>query len=75
MQRAGLKSSNVKHFQFWQHHNKPIELWSNEVIQQKLDYIHYNPIEAGFVTEPQHWKYSSAVNFNGFGGVIEIDEM
>ena len=26
------KSSNVKHFQFWRHDNKPIELWSNTVI-------------------------------------------
>ncbi|MGB4774927.1 MAG: transposase, partial [Daejeonella sp.] len=25
--RAGAKSSNVKYHQFWQHHNKPIELW------------------------------------------------
>jgi REP element-mobilizing transposase RayT len=26
------KSSNVKHYQFWRHDNKPIELWSNKVI-------------------------------------------
>ena len=28
------KSSNTTNFQFWRHDNKPIELWSNEVIQQ-----------------------------------------
>jgi hypothetical protein len=26
-------------------HDKPIELWSNKVIQQKTDYVHNNPIE------------------------------
>ena len=37
-ERAGSKSSNVKANQFWQHNNKPIELWSAEVIEQKADY-------------------------------------
>lgn len=39
------KTSNTNKFQFWRHDNKPIELWSNEVIQQKIDYIHNNPVE------------------------------
>jgi putative transposase len=73
MERAGKQNSNVKNSQFWQQHNKPIELWSNEVIDQKLDYIHNNPVEAGFVIEPQSWKYSSAANYCGELGVIEID--
>ncbi|GAB3200455.1 REP element-mobilizing transposase RayT [Pontibacter aydingkolensis] len=73
MERAGLKNSNVKHRQFWQQHNKPIELWSPAVIDQKIDYIHNNPVEAGFVSEPEHWKYSSAVDFSGGKGLLEID--
>ena len=31
-ERAGKKKSNIKKYQFWQHHNKPIELWSTKVI-------------------------------------------
>jgi putative transposase len=73
MEQAGQKSSNVKGRQFWQHNNKPIELWSPHVIDQKVDYIHNNPVEAGFVTEPWHWKYSSAVDYSGGKGVLEID--
>ena len=38
-ERAGKKQSNVKTYQFWQHNNKPIELWSAEVIKQKVNYI------------------------------------
>lgn len=70
--RAGAKSSNVKEYQFWQHDNHPIELWSAEVIEQKADYIHYNPVVAGFVNEPHEWRYSSAIDYSGGKGLIEI---
>ncbi len=72
-ERAGSKSSNVKERQFWQHNNKPIELWSPAVIDQKVEYIHNNPVEAGFVKEPWHWKYSSAIDYSGGKGVLDID--
>jgi putative transposase len=73
MERAGLKNSNVKHRQFWQQHNQPITLWSPAVIDQKVNYIHYNPVEAGFVTEPHYWKYSSALDYSCGKGLLEID--
>ena len=73
MQRAGSKNSNVKDRQFWQQHNKPIELWSPAVIDQKVEYVHMNPVEAGFMMEPHYWKYSSAIDYNGGKGVLEID--
>ena len=72
-ERAGMQSSNVKGKQLWQHHNQPVELWSPEVIEQKVDYIHNNPVVSGFVVEPWHWKYSSALDYCGGKGVIEID--
>jgi REP element-mobilizing transposase RayT len=72
-EKAARYKANVKAGQFWQHHNKPIELWSPEVIDQKAEYIHQNPVEAGFVTEPWHWKYSSAIDHSGGKGLLEID--
>jgi len=73
MERAGKKKSNVKQRQFWQQHNKPIELWNEKVIQQKIDYIHNNPVESGFVADPIDWKYSSARNYQEDQTVLEID--
>lgn len=70
--RAGSKSSNVSKSQFWQHNNMPIELWSAEVIDQKADYLHNNPVVAGFVNEPHEWRYSSAIDYSGGKGLIEI---
>jgi len=70
--RAGAKSSNNTNYQFWQHNNKPIALWTPKVIEQKADYIHNNPVEAGFVSEPWHWQYSSAADYSGGKGLIDI---
>ena len=73
MERAGKKNSNVSKRQFWQQHNKPIELWNNKVVKQKIDYIHNNPVEQGFVTDPVDWKYSSARNYGDDDSVLKID--
>jgi REP element-mobilizing transposase RayT len=72
-EKAGKTNSNVKNRQFWQQHNKPIELWSGKVIKQKIDYIHNNPVVAGFVTDPVDWKYSSAGNYADDETVMKID--
>ncbi|AXT52776.1 transposase [Aquimarina sp. BL5] len=73
MGKAGKENSNVVKYQFWQQHNKPIELWTDKVIQQKIDYIHNNPVQSGFVTDPVDWKYSSARNYQDDHTVLEID--
>jgi len=51
--QAASQSSNVKVYQFWRHDNKPIELWSNKVIDEKIRYIHNNPVEEGLVFYPE----------------------
>jgi putative transposase len=73
-EKAGKKNSNVQFKQFWQQNNQPIEIWSLKVFEQKLNYIHNNPLEAGFVTNPIDWKYSSARNYgNDDQTILEID--
>lgn len=72
MKRAGLKNANNHDFQFWQQDNHPIELYSQAVIQQKLNYIHQNPVVAGFVEQAEYYVYSSAANYAGHKGVIEV---
>jgi putative transposase len=62
---AGGANSNNKRYQFWQQHNHPVELNTNEMIDQRLDYIHNNPVEAGIVLSAEHYLYSSAVNYAG----------
>lgn len=73
MKRAGIKNGNNHEWQLWNQCNHPIELSSNKMIEQRLHYIHYNPVEAGFVDSPECWKYSSAIDYaGGSKGLLEI---
>lgn len=63
MKRAGMKCSQNRDFQFWQQHNQPIELSTNEMVDQRVEYIHQNPVRQGFVEFPEMWKHSSAVDY------------
>lgn len=69
--KAGVKSSNVKTYQFWRHDNKPIELWSNKVIEEKIRYVHNNPVEAGLVYKAQDYVYSSALDYADEKGLLD----
>ena len=62
-----------KTYQFWQKDNHPIELANLEWIDQKLMYIHNNPVRAGIVESPEHYIYSSAINYIGRNGIIDVE--
>ncbi|WP_259068742.1 REP-associated tyrosine transposase [Mucilaginibacter sp. X4EP1] len=70
--KAALTNSNNAKNQFWQQHNNPIELWSNDVIQQKIDYTHNNPVEAGFVESDYEYLYSSARDYCDIKGLVKV---
>ena len=70
--QAGNKNSNNKTYQFWRQDNHPIELSENYLMEQKLDYIHNNPVEAGIVEEDHHYLYSSAKQYAGEDGLLDI---
>ena len=72
MERAAKKNSSGSKFQLWQPESHPIQLINIKMAHQKLDYIHYNPVEAGFVTKPEEWKYSSPIDYFGGKGLLEI---
>ena len=48
------------HHKFWKNENYQVALPTNEMLLQKVNYIHENPVRAGFVNEPHEWYYSSA---------------
>ena len=49
-------------FQIWQRNPLNIELYSENAVQQKVNYIHYNPVKEkwNLAIVPQDYKYSSA---------------
>ena len=72
MEKAGTQNSNNHEWQLWQQHNKPIEILNPEMFHQKLNYIHRNPVEAGFVENEEDYLYSSARDFYEKKGLIEL---
>lgn len=59
-------------FKFWQDGFHPIHVFSNHFMEQKLDYIHRNPVESGIVSAQEHYLYSSAINYCGGLGLIDV---
>jgi hypothetical protein len=58
--------------QFWEQENHPVELWSNAVIKQKLDYVHQNPVKEGLVFRAEDYIHSSAVDYAGGKGLLDV---
>ena len=58
--RAGKYNPLNENHQLWQNGNYPVLLYSLPVIEQKIDYIHENPVRAGFVGSAHEYWYSSA---------------
>ncbi len=59
--------------QLWQEGNHPQQIQNDEMMWQKIEYIHNNPVRRGYVDDPTHWCYSSARTYAGQKGLIEID--
>jgi putative transposase len=72
MERAGRKNSNNNNWQFWQQDNHPIELNNESILRQKLNYLHNNPVESGFVIKAEEYLYSSAMDYYGGKGLLDI---
>jgi len=69
----GKYNSNNKEMQIWTNDNHPEECYSREFINTKLNYIHENPVRAGIVRNPEDYVYSSASNYVGMGGIIDVE--
>jgi putative transposase len=71
--KAGNSNPNNKTYQVWRQDNHPVELYSNSVIEQKIEYIHLNPVRAGIVQNPEDYIYSSARNYAEMEYILEIE--
>lgn len=61
-----------RNYQLWQRSNYPTMLYSANVIWTKIQYIHLNPVRAGWVNQASHYVYSSALNYQGEAGPVPV---
>jgi REP element-mobilizing transposase RayT len=70
--KAGKLNSKKQTHQLWRNDNHPIELFKPATIQQKIKYIHFNPVKAGIVYFPEHYRLSSAKDYSGNKGLLDV---
>jgi REP element-mobilizing transposase RayT len=52
-------------YSVYQHHPNAFEIYGEDTMMQKVNYIHMNPVNAGLVKHPYDYLYSSARQWNG----------
>ena len=62
-------------YQFWQEGFHPQQIVSEEMLHQKIEYLHHNPVRIGVVARPKDWVYSSARDYAGGKGLMELDAL
>lgn len=59
-------------YQFWQEGYHPKQIIGDDMMAQKVTYIHNNPVKRGYIEKPEDWRYSSACNYVKGDGLIDI---
>lgn len=59
-------------FQVWQEGFHPEQINSREVMENKIAYIHMNPVKRGYVDKPEYWRYSSMGAYIGHNGLLDV---
>lgn len=59
-------------YQVWQEGSHPQQIQNSMMMNQKVEYIHQNPVKRGYVDQAEHWCYSSARHYAGLPSLLEI---
>lgn len=70
---SGKIHSDNKNHKFWQDDNHAVPVFTEKFFQEKINYIHNNPVRAGFVERPEDYIYSSAKDYMGMKGLLDLD--
>lgn len=69
------KFKNKQTNQIWTHENHAELIYSQKFIEQKVQYIHNNPVRSGIVLKPEDYVYSSARNYADLNCIIDVLEV
>jgi REP element-mobilizing transposase RayT len=62
--RGEVRERNHKH-SVWHHHSDSLDIVGEDTFRQKVEYIHQNPVRAGFVERAEDYRFSSARQWKG----------
>ena len=69
---AGRNDKKITNYRFWQEGNDAQEIFLQDYFNQKLNYIHQNPVRAEIVNNPEDYRYSSAIDYAGGKGLLNV---
>ena len=75
LHKQGEFNPRNTHIQLWQQPSHNVELLSQEMAQQKLDYIHQNPVRAGICYRAEDYVYSSASCYAGLEAGLVVKRL
>ncbi len=67
------RTNQNKQFKIWTGDNHPEEIFGHDFLMTNINYIHENPVRAGWVNNAEDYVYSSASNYATGKGIMEID--
>jgi putative transposase len=70
---AGKNNKKIKNYKVWQDGNDAKEIHMTEFLEEKMEYIHNNPVIAEIVFNPEEYLYSSAKDYAGEKGLVDIE--
>ena len=69
---AAKRQNKKGDYQFWTHENHAREVFSNTFIEEKVNYIHNNPVRSGIVTSQEEYIYSSSKFYTDEECILEL---
>jgi len=66
------KLKKGQQYQVWTHENHAEHIYSQKFIEQKINYIHQNPVRSGIVKFPEEYVYSSAKNYADEDSILDV---
>ena len=69
---AGKFDNRIKKYKFWQESNHAILLDTNEMLDQRINYTHENPVKALIVFNAEDYLFSSARDYAGEKGYVKV---
>ncbi|MEL6534947.1 MAG: hypothetical protein AAFQ98_06015 [Bacteroidota bacterium] len=72
MRYAAKTSQKHEKYLVWEVGYHPVELSSNDMINQRLEYLHQNPVKERWVDQPEDYVYSSARDYAGIKGLLDV---
>lgn len=66
------QTKRADHYKVWRDGNHPILMQHPGWVEQRINYIHQNPVRQEIVVNPEDYKFSSAVDYSGEKGLVDV---